>query len=38
LGVNYDIKDIEGNRAADIAKDKGYQELMNLLITHKLSV
>jgi hypothetical protein len=38
LGVSYEAQDFEGNKPLDFAKEKGYQELVNLITTHQLTI
>jgi hypothetical protein len=32
--VSYEAKDFEGNKPIDIAKERGYHEMVNLIQTH----
>ena len=34
LGINYEAKDFEENKPIDIAKEKGYKELVNRITSH----
>jgi ankyrin repeat protein len=34
LGINCEVKDFEGNKADDIARKMGFEEIANGIVTH----